>query len=242
MAEDLTGAFELLQVLPRIGLGAFSLDSVDLSVQRLSEFFIHGGKLIEISELFSNYQYVGPALANAQLTRKDIFILLRVWPQQQTPGALQERIVKFLHVSNFEYIDILMAHAPIDINNRFEQWTALENIKKAGLAKTLGLANLSLNQIMTVIKNANILPAFCATEVSPFHQQTDLIDYCNAGSISVINFEPCCKGIRNRFPKLMELCEPLSASPEQVRRDSLVFFRQRRCCVHRICLYAVPLR
>ncbi|RYH08483.1 hypothetical protein EON65_40840 [archaeon] len=160
MNDDLQGSYELLQTMPRIGLGAFVNDQAEQTVTRLIEFFNQGGRLIEISELFANYHLVWKALTHCTINREEIYIIVKIWPQSQTPSALEERIVEFVKNSKFMYIDILLAHAPIDMDNRFEQWTALENIKKKGLAKTLALANMSLNQLMTVIKNAILLPAF----------------------------------------------------------------------------------
>ena len=53
-------------------------------------------------------------------------------------------------------------------------------------------------------------------EVSPFHPQRDVVEYCNAGGIVIINNEPLCKGSRNRHPKILEISERLSITSEQV--------------------------
>jgi 2,5-diketo-D-gluconate reductase A len=160
MADDLLGSYELLQTMPKIGLGSFINDQAEQTVQRLVEFLNKGGRLIEIAELFANHHLLWDALSQCQINREDIYIIVKIWPQNQTPAALEQRIERFMQNSKFMYIDILLVHAPIDINNRFEQWNTLENMRKKGIAKTLGLANMSLNQVMTVIKNATLLPAF----------------------------------------------------------------------------------
>lgn len=136
-------------------------------------------------------------------------------------------------MSKFFYIDILLTHAPIDIANRFEQWQALEACKRKGVVRALGLSNMSLNQLLTVIKDATILPSFFFTEISPFKQQRELLDYCQVASIVVINAEPCCKGIRNRLPKVMELCQRLQASPEQVLYHTITY--PPFAHIHRYC-------
>jgi diketogulonate reductase-like aldo/keto reductase len=53
-------------------------------------------------------------------------------------------------------------------------------------------------------------------EVNPFHPQQDIVDYCNAGSIVVINNEPLCKCSRNNHPTLVELSASLGLSVEEV--------------------------
>ena len=52
-----------------------------------------------------------------------------------------------------------MVHAPIDIENRFDQWTALEELKNIGLAINLGVVNISLVQLMTILKKYTKPPA-----------------------------------------------------------------------------------
>lgn len=151
---ELEGGF----YLPQIGLGAFQLDSSPLTLARFIEYLSQGGRLIEIAELFTNFSVIPLALEKCGLSREDIYISLKVWPQQQTPEALLTRMDAFFAKHNLTYVDILLAHAPIDIDNRFEQWKSLEVLKKRNMARALGVTNLSLNQLMTVMKNAEILP------------------------------------------------------------------------------------
>lgn len=145
-------------LLPQIGLAAFQLDSGDKTVQRFVDYLQAGGRMIEIAELFTNYNFLPKALEKCHLKREDIFISLKLWPQGQTPEALLGRIETFFSRNRLDYVDILMVHAPIDIDNRFEQWRSLEIVKKRQWARALGVTNLSLNQLMTVVKNAEILP------------------------------------------------------------------------------------
>ncbi len=53
-------------------------------------------------------------------------------------------------------------------------------------------------------------------EVSPFRPQRDIVDYCNAGSIVIINNEPICKGSKNRNAALLEVSENMQISVEEV--------------------------
>lgn len=57
-------------------------------------------------------------------------------------------------------------------------------------------------------------------EASPFHPQRDVVDYCNAGGIIIINNEPLCKGSRSRHPKIIEWSEKLGITSEQVKDNT----------------------
>ena len=52
-----------------------------------------------------------------------------------------------------------MIHAPIDIKNRFDQYKALEKLKDIGLIINLGVVNISLMQLMTILKNSDKIPS-----------------------------------------------------------------------------------
>lgn len=144
--------------LPQVGLASFYLDSAEQTVGRLVDFLNNGGRFIELAELFSNHYLIWKALQLTEMQREDLFISVKIWPQSQTPEEILQRMMKFLSESRLKYIDILLVHAPIDIDHRFEQWKSLEVLKRQNLARALGLINLPLNQIMTFIKDADILP------------------------------------------------------------------------------------
>jgi len=146
--------------VPIIGLASFvTADKPEIMRNELIQYFQFGGRLLEISELFSNYHLLNKILQDCQLTRKDIYIIYKVWPKDLSPDQLLDKLLQFISVSGWEYLDILLVHAPIDVANRYEQWKALETLKKQNLAKIIGMANLSINELMTVMKNAEILPS-----------------------------------------------------------------------------------
>lgn len=208
--------------LPSIGLGAFTYDNHEITTNIFIHYLKYYGKVIEISELFTNYHCLNQALQTLQLNRQDIFIIFKVWPQEQTPEELFQRLQNFLAISQWEYFDLVFIHAPINLTYRYEQWKALENLKRLDRVKAIGTTNMSLNQLMTVMKNADIMPTVFSVEVSPFLQQRDLSDYCDASNIVLVNMESNCKGIKNHHPFLLEVARSLDISTEEVRHHTFV--------------------
>ncbi len=204
--------------LPNIGLGAFTYDNHEITTNIFIHYLKYYGKVIEISELFTNFHCLNQALQTLQLSRHDIFIIFKVWPQDQNPDELFQRLQLFLQLSQWEYFDIVFIHAPINLTYRYEQWKALENLKKLDLVKAIGTTNMSLNQLMTVMKNADLLPTVFSVEISPFLQQRDLSDYCDASSITMINVESNCKGVKNHHPYLIDIARSQNLSVEEVRK------------------------
>jgi diketogulonate reductase-like aldo/keto reductase len=210
--------------IPKIGLSSFTYDNHQITTNVFVNYLKFYGKVIEISELFTNYHCLNQALKQLQLTRQDVYIIFKVWPQDQTPEELLQRLEHFLQVSKWEYFDVLLIHAPINLQYRYEQWKSLESIKERGFAKTIGTTNMSLNQLMTVMKNADLLPTVYQIEINPFLQQRDLSDYCDSSNIIMINPEPNCKGIQNKNQELISLAQSLGISVEEVSEIDFFWF------------------
>jgi diketogulonate reductase-like aldo/keto reductase len=87
----------------------------------------------------------------------------------------------------------------------------------AGLAKSLGVANITVMQLGDLLKNSNISPAVFEMEVTPFNQKSDIVEMCEDNSIIVINNEPLAKGIRNDHSLLNTIADDLEIPVEQVR-------------------------
>jgi diketogulonate reductase-like aldo/keto reductase len=115
------------------------------------------------------------------------------------------------------YFDCVVVHAPIEINNRFEQWKALEEMVRLGLTRSLGVANITALQLADLLKNSNISPAVFEMEVTPFNQKPDIVELCEDNSIIVINNEPLAKGIRNSSSLLNTIANDEEIPVEQVK-------------------------
>jgi diketogulonate reductase-like aldo/keto reductase len=202
--------------MPIVGLSSFTYDNHQITKDIFINYLKNYGKVIEISELFTNFHCLNQALNSLQLTRSDVVIIFKVWPQEQTPEELLARIENFLTISSWQYFDILLVHAPINLQYRYEQWKSLEIMKNKGYVKSIGMTNLSVNQLMTVMKNADILPSVFEVEISAFLQQRDLSDYCDSSNIIMINPESNCKGIKYNDTRLQKLSIKYNIPPEEV--------------------------
>jgi len=199
--------------VPQVGLAAFFMDTPTLTKAAIKEKFSLGVRHFEVAEMFGNSHTVMEALREClsenQLTRADVFITLKVWPKSRKPKDILTSVRETMVFSGLEYVDAVLVHAPIDVENRADQWSALETLKDAGLARSLGAANISSVQLQDLLKNCNTIPSTFEMEVSPFHQSKDLTEFLNDSSMVVFCNEFLAKGIRARHPVLTSLCEQL---------------------------------
>ncbi len=86
-------------------------------------------------------------------------MFLKIWPKQRTKDELVDAIKETLAAASLEFVDLLLIHAPIDIENRVDQWKALESVKLDKLARSIGLAYMTSIQLGDLIKHCTIIPA-----------------------------------------------------------------------------------
>jgi diketogulonate reductase-like aldo/keto reductase len=169
--------------LPSFGSVSYRKDSLDLTLTALKLLIDSGIRHFEISELFSNGHMIVDGLKQCNLHRSDIYITFKVWPKERYslnlhlltlnlnlkscqyfpkstsrgPELLQ-RCTQSILQSGLQYADLLILHAPIDIDNRVDQYKEIENLSHQGLAKAFGLCNYTIENTMAIIKYGTIPP------------------------------------------------------------------------------------
>jgi diketogulonate reductase-like aldo/keto reductase/predicted dehydrogenase len=71
-----------------------------------------------------------------------------------------------------------------------ETWRRLETLADRGLARTLGICNVSLDQLTTITDVARVPPAVVQVESHPYQPRTDLVRACHERGIRVMAHSP----------------------------------------------------
>lgn len=64
-------------------------------------------------------------------------------------------------------------------------WQSMEECKRLGLAKSIGVSNFSRKKLAHLLAIATIPPAVNQVEVNPSWQQKQLIEFCNTNGVLV---------------------------------------------------------
>ena len=195
--------------IPQLCLRAFRTESVAQTKQIVKEFYAAGVRHFELAELFGNAHIVCEALREVDAlgdgSRGSLFVTLKLWPKSRKPEDLISCCTTLLQEVGLSYVDLLMIHAPIDLENRADQWKAIEDLKDAGMCKSIGVVNVSSAGLTDVLKNCRITPVVYEMEVTPFNQRQELAEFCSDSSMVVINNEPVAKGLRHKSPELQRI-------------------------------------
>jgi alcohol dehydrogenase (NADP+) len=71
-----------------------------------------------------------------------------------------------------------------------EAWANLEGVHERGWARTLGLCNVTRDQLERVLDAATVPPAVVQVERHPYRPRTDLVAFCHERGIRVIAHSP----------------------------------------------------
>lgn len=205
---------------PATGLGTFrSTDSVQLKTAIKTAISV-GYRHFDCAWLYANEDVIGKALAesiaesNGALKREDFFLVSKVWNTFHSKEQVGVALNKTLSDLNVDYLDLYLVHWPMGFKentgeafpkdshgktiysdvNYLETYHALEDLKKAGKIKNIGVSNFNIEQLKDVLENCEIKPVNNQIEVNPYLQNDELIEFCQKNNIAVSCYGPIGAG------------------------------------------------
>jgi alcohol dehydrogenase (NADP+) len=202
--------------IPSIGMGTFGSDrygpdEVSAAVCGAIDF---GYRLFDCASVYGNEDQIGKvfeeAISKGTAKREGFFIISKVWNDMHGPGNVLASIEKTLADLRLKYVDAYFVHWPFpnyhapgcdgDTRNpdsvpfsteRFmKTWEQMEALHKRGLARYIGMSNMTVSKLEAVLPLCKIPPALIEMEQHPSFQQEELFNYCKARGIAVIGYCP----------------------------------------------------
>ena len=212
--------------MPLIGLGTWkSLPSE--AGQAVEYALTEGGyRHIDCAAAYGNEKEVGASLTkvfgSGKVGREEIFVTSKLANTAHARDAVRLACETTLKDLGLEYLDLYLVHWgmamsgghwKIDANGVLalepvpyrETWEAMEELVDAGLVKAIGVANLSVAQLIDLLSYARIKPAMNQIELHPYLQQSRLVEFCQYRDIAVTAYSPLGRpGASEMAGKLVE--------------------------------------
>lgn len=166
--------------IPRLGFGVYRSKQCVKSVHKALEV---GYKHIDTAQMYANEAEVGEALRSASIPREEIFVTSKIMVPAGSPEATYEKLVDSVEKVGGPggYVDLFLIHSsktgPSGIKH---MWQALEKLREAGKAKSIGVSNFGKQQIEDMRAYAKVWPP-----------QVNQIEVC-FDSIFLFFFESLC--------------------------------------------------
>lgn len=178
--------------MPTVGFGTYLIPNDD--VARCVKLALEAGyDHIDTAEVYRNEAGVGDALRGVEPRP---FVTTKNWPgnpQWNQAAKTYETTLASARTSN-ELLgappDLILNHAPFGGGkaDRLEQWRALLDAKREGLAKSVGVSNYSIAHLEEIAAAGMEAPAANQLEIHPHGQKAELLAYMKTKHIGIIAY------------------------------------------------------
>ena len=201
---------------PCIGMGTFGSDrfTPDQVSAAVGGAIRCGYRLFDCAAVYGNEEQIGrvfaEVVAEGVVRREELFITSKVWNDMHGRGDVLLSCAKTLRDLQLDSIDCYFVHWPFpnyhapgcdgDSRNpdakpflpeRFlATWRQMERLHDMGLARNLGMSNVTIPKLEAVLPLCRIKPTVIEMELHPCFQQQELFDYVTTHGIQPIGFCP----------------------------------------------------
>jgi diketogulonate reductase-like aldo/keto reductase len=207
--------------IPLVGLGTWELRGRTCA-RMVEEALRLGYRHVDTAELYDNEYEVGEGLRASGVAREEVFVTTKIWPSHFAARELERATKESLTRLKLAPVDLLLLHWPNPRIALRETIGALCNVKRAGLARHIGVSNFTVALIEEAVGLADE-PLVCnQIEVHPFIDQSKVIAACARHGLAVVAYSPVARGGVKRDKVLAKIATAHGKTAVQVALRFLV--------------------
>lgn len=167
------------------------------------EWALEGGyNHIDTAHIYGIEPQVGDGLHNVfnkgQISRNDVFVTTKLWNDRHGKDNVVPALRESLQKLRLDYVDLYLVHWPCPITSDgqpldidlLNTWAGMEEAKRLGLTKSIGVSNFNRTQLASLIEHATIKPAALQIEINPNLIQKPLVSYAQGQGLVVMAYTP----------------------------------------------------
>ncbi|MDP2526653.1 aldo/keto reductase [Maribacter dokdonensis] len=192
---DLTGSFTLHNgvQMPYLGLGTYQSDNDQEVVNAVKNALEIGYRHIDTAAIYKNEEGVGKGIRESGIDRKEIFLVSKVWNEDQGYDETLKAFDASLKRLGVDYLDLYLIHWPVSGKYK-ETWRALEYLYAQKKIKAIGVSNFLKHHLEDILQDCKVVPMVNQMEFHPHLVQQDLIDFCADKGIQYESWSPFMQG------------------------------------------------
>ena len=206
--------------LPSIGLGCWKVaneDAPSLVEQAVRAGYRHLDCACDYGNEAAVGAGIRRVIDAGLCSRDDLWVTSKLWNTYHAREHVRPAAERSLRDLGLDYFDLYLVHFPIaqtyvpfderyppgwfdpsQLNPRMEPaavtlaetWGAMEDLKRAGLTRNIGVSNYSVGLLRETLNAASIKPAVLQVELHPFLTQEKLLRFCRENGVAVTGFSP----------------------------------------------------
>lgn len=182
--------------MPLLGYGVFQVNP-DECERCVSDAIEVGYRLIDTAQIYKNEEGVGRAVAKSGISRKDFFLVTKVWISNAGYEKAKESISISLDKLKTDYIDLVLIHQPF--GDYYGTYRLLEEYYEKGIIKSIGVSNFYANRFIDIASFVKHIPMVNQMETHVFLQQQKLHKILKENKCQLMSWGPFAEGKNNLF-------------------------------------------
>lgn len=187
--------------MPMEGFGVFQIPDAAQCEQVVYDAIRTGYRLLDTAAAYMNEEAVGKAIkraiADGLTTRKELFIVTKLWVQDTNYEEAKKAIQTSLKKLDLDYIDLYLIHQPM--KDYFGAYRAMEEAYKDGILKAIGVANFYPAILANLCETVKVIPAVNQVELHPFFQQESALNNMKDYGVVPMAWGPLAEGKHGIF-------------------------------------------
>ena len=203
-------------LIPAVGFGVFLIPNDGSTYRAVRDALNVGYRHIDTAAAYFNEEEVGRAVRDSGIPREEVFITSKLWIQDYGYAAARKGIRASLDKLGTGWIDLYLLHQPyFDVQGA---WQALEEAKKEGLLKSIGVSNMTPALWEKYVSGFATLPAVNQVECNPFFQQRALRKLLEPADVKIEAYFPLVHGDKTLLENsvITALAQKYGKNPGQV--------------------------
>lgn len=201
--------------IPAIGLGTFLAQGEGCS-EAVSFALKNGYRHIDTAPRYENEEAVGEGLRRSGVPRSEIFLTTKVWWDQLGEGDLQRSAEDSLRKLGVDQVDLLLIHWPNPKIPLAESIAALNDAKRRGYAKHIGVSNFTVAHLDEAWRLTQE-PLVCnQCEWHPSLDQAKLRAVVRGYGMIFTAYSPIGRGVYGEIPAVSAIAKKYGKTASQI--------------------------
>ncbi|WP_167047244.1 aldo/keto reductase [Salinibacterium sp. ZJ454] len=176
--------------IPALGFGTYQVGEAETATA-----IEMGYRLLDTALNYGNEPDVGRAILAADVPRERLFVTTKVPGRHhgydETIASLSESLGNLA----LEYVDLYLIHWPMPrLDLYVDSWKAMIDLREAGLARSIGVSNFTIEHLTRLIEETGVVPAVNQVELHPYFPQTELRAFHVEHGILTESWSPLGRG------------------------------------------------